>query len=98
MIHMTNRQNFCRKVLKVESFDFNQCSCFNISINIYEDSTYSIKHNSNLALFLQVTKLIIWDEALITHKHAFEVVDRILKSLMKVVDLSLEEKPFGSKI
>ena len=32
-----------------------------------------------------------------THKHAFEIVDKILKGLMKAVDPSLKEKPFESK-
>ncbi|PKC62366.1 hypothetical protein RhiirA1_327769, partial [Rhizophagus irregularis] len=34
-------------------------SCFKIPINIHEDSTCSIKHNSDLASLLQIAKLII---------------------------------------
>ena len=33
-----------------------------------------------------------------THRHAFEAVDRTLRDLMKAVDLSLEKKPFGGKV
>ena len=33
-----------------------------------------------------------------THRHAFEAVDRTLRDLMKVVDPLLEEKPFGGKV
>ena len=33
-----------------------------------------------------------------THRHAFEAVDRTLRDLMKAVDLLLEEKPFGGKV
>ena len=33
-----------------------------------------------------------------THRHAFEAVDRTFKDLMKAVDPSLEEKPFGGKV
>ncbi|PKY59699.1 hypothetical protein RhiirA4_482673 [Rhizophagus irregularis] len=33
-----------------------------------------------------------------THRHAFEAVDRTLRDLMKAVDHSLEEKPFGGKV
>ena len=33
-----------------------------------------------------------------THRHAFEAVDRTLKDLMKAIDPSLEEKPFGGKV
>ena len=32
------------------------------------------------------------------HRHAFEAVDRTLRDLMKAVDQSLEEKPFGGKV
>ena len=73
-------------------------SCFKIPINIHEDSTCSVKHGSELALLLQVTKLIVWDEAPMIHRHAFEAVDRTLQDLMKAVDLSLDNKPFGGKV
>ncbi len=73
-------------------------SCFKIPINIHEDSTCSIKHNSDLASLLQVARLIIWDEVPMTHRHAFEAVDRTLRDLMKAVDPLLEEKPFGGKV
>lgn len=33
-----------------------------------------------------------------THRHAFEAVDRTLRDLMKAVDPLLEEKPFGGKV
>ena len=33
-----------------------------------------------------------------THRYAFEAVDRTLRDLMKVVDPLLEEKLFGGKV
>jgi len=51
-----------------------------------------------LASLLQVARLIIWDEAPMLHRHAFEAVDRTLRDLMKAVDPLLEEKPFGGKL
>ena len=33
-----------------------------------------------------------------THRHAFEAVDRTLRDLMKTVDLLLKNKPFGGKV
>ena len=33
-----------------------------------------------------------------THRHAFEAVDRTLRDLMKAIDPSLEDKPFGDKV
>jgi ATP-dependent DNA helicase PIF1 len=47
---------------------------------------------------LKVTRLIVWDEAPIIHRYAFEAVDRILKDIMKTIDPTLKEKPFGSKV
>jgi len=43
-----------------------------------------------LASLLKVARLIIWDEAPMTHRHVFEAVDRILRDLMKAVDPLLE--------
>ena len=33
-----------------------------------------------------------------THRHAFEAVDKTLRDLMKAVDPLLEEKPFEGKV
>jgi hypothetical protein len=41
--------------------------------------------------------MIIWDEALMMHCRAFEVVDRILRDLMQLDDAQAIEKIFGGK-
>jgi ATP-dependent DNA helicase PIF1 len=41
--------------------------------------------------------LIIWDEALMMHHRAFEVVDRTLRDLMQLDDAQATEKIFGGK-
>ena len=33
-----------------------------------------------------------------THRHTFEAVDKTLKDIMKAIDPSLKEKPFGGKV
>ncbi|XP_076898135.1 uncharacterized protein LOC143551628 [Bidens hawaiensis] len=53
-------------------------SRFHIPINLNEDSTCSIKPGSDDAHLLKETKLIIWDEAPMIHKHAFEALDRTM--------------------
>ena len=53
--------------------------------------SYIAKH-SQKADVLKKAKLIIWDEAPMTHRHALELVDRLLKDLM---DSNL---PFGGKV
>jgi hypothetical protein len=41
-------------------------------------STCYINRDSELAALLQVTALIVWDEAVMMHRHVFEVVNRSL--------------------
>ncbi|XP_022023701.1 uncharacterized protein LOC110923956 [Helianthus annuus] len=50
-------------------------SRFIIPINVNEDSVCSIQPNGDLAQLLRMTKLIIWDEAPMTHRHCFEALD-----------------------
>ncbi|XP_074289416.1 uncharacterized protein LOC141614569 [Silene latifolia] len=70
-----------------------------IPINLTENSTCPrIKPGSDLAELLIRAKLIIWDEAPMTHKHGFEVVDRSLKDVMRVVDARNATLPFGGKV
>ncbi|XP_074284152.1 uncharacterized protein LOC141608706 [Silene latifolia] len=70
-----------------------------IPINLTENSTCPrIKPGSDLAELLIRAKLIIWDEAPMTHKHGFEAVDRSLKDVMRVVDPRNATLPFGGKV
>ncbi|XP_074300786.1 uncharacterized protein LOC141632106 [Silene latifolia] len=70
-----------------------------IPLNVNEDSTCSrIKPGSDLTELLIRAKLIIWDEAPMTHKHSFEVVDKSLKDVMRVVNARNAELPFGGKV
>ena len=58
-------------------------SRFGIPIDINEDSTCNIYHNSSLAKLLQLVSLIIWDETPMTQRLCFEDFDRTLRDLMK---------------
>uniref|UniRef100_A0A7N2RE67 ATP-dependent DNA helicase n=2 Tax=Quercus lobata TaxID=97700 RepID=A0A7N2RE67_QUELO len=46
---------------------------------------------------ISLTSLIIWDEAPMDHRYAFEAVDRSLKDILSINDLSLTNTPFGGK-
>ncbi|XP_076938132.1 uncharacterized protein LOC143606149 [Bidens hawaiensis] len=46
-----------------------------IAINLTEDSICSVKGNTDVYELLKKTSLIIWDEAPMIHKHAFEALD-----------------------
>ncbi|XP_021974686.2 uncharacterized protein LOC110869772 [Helianthus annuus] len=72
-------------------------SKFHIPINLTEDSVCHIKPNSEIANLIDEAKLIIWDEAPMVHKHAFEALDRTLKDVLSVSDSRNSELPFGGK-
>ena len=54
----------------------------------------TIKHCQTL----KQAKLIIWDEAPMTQKYAFEAVDFSFRNLMSSVQSSYAGKPFGGKV
>lgn len=62
---------------------------FKIPIELDSTTVCLIRAHSDLAEMIRRTRLIIWDEAPMTHKHAFEAVDRTLR------DITKREKPFG---
>jgi hypothetical protein len=53
---------------------------------------------TNMALLIQQAILIIWDEAPMVHRHAFEAVDRSLRDLMQPMNPEVEQLPFGGKV
>ncbi|KAL3038294.1 hypothetical protein AAZX31_01G123700 [Glycine max] len=67
-------------------------SKFAIPVPTTENSTCNIHQGSELAELLKVTKLIVWDEAPMCHKFAFEALDKSLKDIMQ------KNLPFGGKI
>ncbi|XP_074298809.1 uncharacterized protein LOC141629753 [Silene latifolia] len=74
-------------------------SRLSIPVNVNKDSTCSrIKPGSDLTELLIRAKLIILDEAPMTHKHSFEAVDKSLKDVMCVVNERNVELPFGGKV
>ncbi|KAH0682655.1 hypothetical protein KY290_021244 [Solanum tuberosum] len=72
-------------------------SRFVIPLNITEDSTCNLKQGTPLAHLLIKTKLIIWDEAPMMHKHCFEALDKTLRDIIGYKDATKSELPFGGK-
>lgn len=70
-------------------------SRFSIPINLTEESFCSIAPDSDLAALLNRTKLIIWDEAPMMHRHCFESFDRTMRDIIRSPNRS---KPFGGKV
>ncbi|XP_035831966.1 uncharacterized protein LOC110870312 [Helianthus annuus] len=73
-------------------------SRFHIPLNLTEESMCHIKPDGEVADLLKQTKLIIWDEAPMIHKHAFEALDRTMKDIFKSDDSLNSEMPFGGKV
>ncbi|XP_035845744.1 uncharacterized protein LOC118492079 [Helianthus annuus] len=73
-------------------------SRFKIPINLTEDSMCFIKPNDDVANLLKESKLIIWDEAPMVHKHAFEALDRTMKDILSSSTNNSSELPFGGKV
>jgi hypothetical protein len=58
-------------------------SCFRIPCdNLDETTTCNIKWGTMLCELIQAASLIIWDEALVTHRIAFEVLDKTLRDIL----------------
>ncbi|XP_013639239.1 PREDICTED: uncharacterized protein LOC106344395 [Brassica oleracea var. oleracea] len=72
-------------------------SRFNIPLKLDEDKFCNIKPGTMLAELIEKTDLIIWDEAPMTHKHAFEALDKTLKDIMSTKYPPAKNQPFGGK-
>ena len=72
-------------------------SRFGIPISVTENSMYrGVEPNSQLAGLLKNSKLIIWDEARMTHKHYYEALDRSLHEAIRYPNVKPSELSFGS--
>ncbi|GMF58154.1 unnamed protein product [Phytophthora fragariaefolia] len=68
-------------------------STFKIPLKLTNKSTCAIYKQSHLKSLIQRASLVIWDEAPMTHRHAFEAVDRTLRDIM-----DNDQEPFGGKV
>ncbi|KAF8081784.1 hypothetical protein N665_0867s0006, partial [Sinapis alba] len=72
-------------------------SRFNIPLKLSEEKLCHIKPGTMLSELIENTDLIIWDEAPITHKHAFEALDKTLKDLLSTKNPEAKLQTFGGK-
>ncbi|GMF46096.1 unnamed protein product [Phytophthora fragariaefolia] len=68
-------------------------STFKIPLKLTNKSTCAIYKPSHLKRLIQRARWIIWDEAPMTHQHAFEAVDRTLQDIM-----DNDQEPLGGKV
>ncbi|GJR42851.1 negative regulator of systemic acquired resistance [Tanacetum coccineum] len=57
-------------------------SRFIIPLELLENSTCGIKQNTHLAKLMKEVKIIIWDEASMMQKYAFEALDKTLRDIL----------------
>ncbi|XP_021996130.1 uncharacterized protein LOC110893324 [Helianthus annuus] len=70
-------------------------SRFHIPLNLNEDSVCHIKPDDDVAKLLNETKLIIWAEAPMVHKHAFEALDRTMHDIFNIENSRKSDILFG---
>ena len=70
-------------------------SRFRIPLDVDDQSSCGIKMGTDISELLQNTDLIIWDEAPMVKKYAFEAIDRSLRDIMGCVSSENRLKPFG---
>ncbi|XP_057442788.1 uncharacterized protein LOC130734412 [Lotus japonicus] len=73
-------------------------SLFSIPLSLNEDSCCGIPLGSPKAELLQLASLIIWDEAPMVSRYAFEALDRTFRDIMRFKIEGGSEKPFGGKV
>jgi hypothetical protein len=61
-------------------------------------STCYISRDSELVTLLQAVALIVWDEAVMMHRHVFEAVNRSLQDIMAVINPTFKFLPFGGLV
>nr|GEX18439.1 hypothetical protein [Tanacetum cinerariifolium] len=70
-------------------------SRFVIPLELLENNTCKIKQNTHLAKLMQQVELIIWDEAPMTQKYAFEALDKTLRDILGYPVPDKRNKIFG---
>ncbi|XP_074336776.1 uncharacterized protein LOC141673948 [Apium graveolens] len=69
-------------------------SRFKIPIVIDGCSSCASSHDFDIAELIKQTSLIIWDEAPMQHRYAFECLDRSLRDIMRAIDQRRYNMPF----
>ncbi|XP_026434114.1 uncharacterized protein LOC113331631 [Papaver somniferum] len=72
-------------------------SRFKIPITLEDNSTCDVSHGTQLAGLICKAEIIIWDEAPMIHRHAFEALERTVRDLMNPSKDKTKEKLFGGK-
>ncbi|XP_011048533.1 PREDICTED: uncharacterized protein LOC105142549 [Populus euphratica] len=70
---------------------------FKIPLTVSDTSSCEIKKKTDLARLLEMTSLIVWDEAPMNNRCCFEALDRSLRDVLTNGNDLPNDKPFGGK-
>ncbi|XP_071718552.1 ATP-dependent DNA helicase RRM3-like [Rutidosis leptorrhynchoides] len=70
-------------------------SRFVIPLELMENSTCGIRQKTHLAALMHEARLIIWDEAPMTQRYAFEVLNKTLRDILGSKNEANRDKLFG---
>jgi ATP-dependent DNA helicase PIF1 len=73
-------------------------SRFKIPCELDETTVCDIKCGTMLCQLVQAASLVIWDEALMTHRFAFEALDRSFRDILATSSPAARDLPFGGKV
>ncbi len=74
-------------------------SCLKIPVQgLNNTSTCYISRDFELAALLQTVALIVWDEAVMMHRHVFEAVNKSLQDIMAITNPAFKFLPFGGLV
>jgi len=73
-------------------------SRFKIPIDLPDYGNCEIKRSTMLSTLIEASDVIIWDEALMSHRNCFEALDRSFRDVLSANDPALAKVPFGGKI
>jgi ATP-dependent DNA helicase PIF1 len=73
-------------------------SHFKIPCDLDETAISDIRRGTMLAELIEAASLVIWGEAFMTHRAAFESLDRTLRDLMSTNSHKDMTIPFGGKV
>jgi hypothetical protein len=79
----------------------NDCTAhsrFKIPCDLDDVPICNIKRGTMLAKLIESTSLVIWNDALMTHRTVFEALDRTFRDLLSPFSTEAENKPFGGKV
>ena len=73
-------------------------SRFKIPCEVEDDMICDVSRGTMLSELIELTSLIIWDEALMANRKCFEALDRTLRDIEKVKKPEATDIPFGGKV